>query len=238
MPSDLEQNLFDVQARIRAAAKKAGRDPDDVTLVAVGKTFPAEVLLEACQLGIRHLGENRVEEAATKIPRVNSLAPGRVTWHMIGHVQHRKAKDTVALFDLVQSVDSVQTARYLESRASAENKIVPVLLEVNVSQEPSKYGFSPEPRASLFAAIREIAELEHLDVQGLMTVAPIVGNPEEARPFFRALRDLRDELRVRFSQRSWPHLSMGMTGDYEAAILEGATMVRIGRAIFGARPHL
>lgn len=232
----LEQNLMHVQQRIARAAERAGRDPREITLVAVSKTFPAETILAAYALGVRHLGENRVEEAAQKIPIVKSqIAQSPITWHLVGHLQSRKVKDALALFDFIHSIDTVALAQKIETRAAALNKTIPILLEVNISGEATKYGFAPEPRAAFFEAVRAILALPHLDVQGLMTIAPIVAQPDDARPYFRALRALRDELRARFPECAWQHLSMGMTDDFEAAIAEGATMVRIGRAIFGER---
>jgi pyridoxal phosphate enzyme (YggS family) len=238
--NELEKNLRSVQDRIHTAAERAGRDPGEITLVAVSKTFPAESILAVHTLGVHHIAENRVEEASEKIPQVRTELGGEptgLTWHMVGHLQSRKVKDAAALFDFVQSVDSVGLARRLDERDSALGKTLAVLLEVNVSGEASKYGFSLEPRENLFAKVDEILHLTHLDVQGLMTVAPIVSVPDDARPVFRALRELRNELRARFPSHAWQHLSMGMTDDFEIAIAEGATMVRIGRAIFGARTH-
>ncbi|MBI4788637.1 MAG: YggS family pyridoxal phosphate-dependent enzyme [Chloroflexi bacterium] len=239
--TDLEKNLIEVQRRIRTAAESAGRNPDDITLIAVSKTFSAEMLVAAYQLGVRHFGENRVEEAETKIPQVSrqletialsNYPTIQLAWHMVGHIQHRKVKDAVKLFDFIHSVDSAALADRLSRRASAEHKAIPVLLQVNISGEASKNGF---PRQTLLDSINEILKLSHLDIQGLMTMAPIVPEPDAARPHFRALRELRDELRARFPDLAWQHLSMGMTDDFEAAIAEGATMVRIGRAIFGER---
>ena len=231
----IEHNLQMVQQRISHAAERAGRDPREITLVAVSKTFPIEAVHAAHALGIRHFGENRVEEAATKIPLVSQSLNHPIIWHLIGHLQSRKVKDAVSLFDFIHSVDSVALAQKIESRAAALNKTIPVLLQVNVSGEASKSGFAPEPREQFFDAVRAILALPQLDAQGLMTIAPIVTQPDDARPHFRALRALRDALRARFPQRAWQHLSMGMTDDFEAAIAEGATMVRIGRAIFGKR---
>jgi hypothetical protein len=151
---------------------------------------------------------------------------------LIGHLQSRKVKDAAPLFDFVHSIDSVSLAQKLDARAAILGKKIPILLEVNVSGEESKYGFAP---SALFAAVEQIIQLENLDAQGLMTIAPIVENAEQARPHFGALRKLRDQLRQRFPARAWQHLSMGMTDDFEAAIAEGATIVRIGRAIFGER---
>ena len=231
---DLEHNIRSVRERIADAAARAGRNPDDIMLVAVSKTWPAESVLAAHSLGEADFGENRVEEAAEKIPRVNGAARG-ITWHGIGHLQSRKAKPAVELFDFVQSVDSVALSKRLSGSALALGKRLPILLEVNVSGETSKYGFAPSPREEFFAAVDAILALPSLEVKGLMTVAPLVAQAEDARPFFRALRELRDELRGRFPGSAWQHLSMGMTDDFEVAITEGATIVRIGRALFGKR---
>jgi PLP dependent protein len=233
--SEIEHNWRIVQQRITDAAERAGRDPHEITPVAVSKTFPVQAVLAAQALGVRHFGENRVEEAVTKIPLVSQSPNHPITWHLIGHLQSRKVKDAASLFDFIHSVDSVELAQKIENHAAALDKMLPILLEVNVSGEASKYGFAPEPREQFFDAARAILALPHLDAQGLMTVAPIATSPNDARPYFRALRILRDELRVRFPQRAWRHLSMGMTDDFEIAIAEGATMIRIGRAIFGER---
>ncbi|MBI3914371.1 MAG: YggS family pyridoxal phosphate-dependent enzyme [Chloroflexi bacterium] len=234
----LEKNLRAVQQRIVRAAEAAQRDPNEITLVAVSKTFPAEMVLAAYELGMRHFGENRVEEAGEKIPRIKSQNPkAEIVWHLVGHLQSRKAKEAAELFNIIHSIDSLSLAQKLDVRAAAIGKRVPVLIEVNVSGEPSKFGFALAARIEFFAAVREMLALRHLDLQGLMTIAPIVSDPNATRPHFRALRLLRDELRAQFPERAWQHLSMGMTDDFEVAIAEGATMVRIGRAIFGERPH-
>lgn len=237
--TDLEKNLQAIQERVANAAARAHRDPRTITLVAVSKTFPAEAILAAYALGVRHFGENRVEEAGEKIPPVNAQAQG-ITWHLIGHLQSRKVRDAVPLFDCVHSVDSVELAQRIEKRAAQIGKPMPILLEVNIAGEAAKAGFAPEPRENFFAAVRAILALPHLDAQGLMTIAPIAAHPADPRPraAFRALRELRDALSVRFPERAWAHLSMGMTDDFEAAIAEGATIIRIGRAIFGARTPL
>jgi hypothetical protein len=215
------------------AARRAGRDESAVTLIAVSKTQPVAALLAAYELGVRHFGENRVEEASTKLPVFRqSISDPAVVFHMIGHLQSRKAGDAVALFDWVQSVDSVKVAQRL-SRFTT--KPLPILLEVNVSGEESKYGFDGARRSELRSAVEAIAQLPNLQLEGLMTMAPIVDDPEQARPVFRALRKLRDELQTRYPALPWPQLSMGMTDDFEVAIEEGATLVRIGRAIFGER---
>ena len=233
MTNSLQDNLVRVQDRIANAAARAGRDVAAITLVAVSKTHPVEALLAAYELGARHFGENRVEEAATKLPAFRrSIGDPAVIFHMIGHLQSRKADDAVALFDRVHSVDSVKLAQRLSRFAS---KTLPILLEVNVSGEESKYGFDGARRAELFSAIEVIVQLSNLQLDGLMTMAPIVDNPEQARPIFQALRVLRDEIEARYAGVKLPQLSMGMTGDFEVAIEEGATLVRIGRAIFGER---
>jgi hypothetical protein len=229
----LRDNLAHVQDRIAAAAARAGRAVSAVTLVAVSKTHPVEALLAAYDLGVRHFGENRVEEAATKLPAFRqAIGDPAVVFHMIGHVQSRKADDVAALFDRVHSVDSVKLAQRLSRCAT---KPLPILLEVNVSGEASKYGFDGARRDELFGAVEVIAQLPNLRLDGLMTMAPLVDDPEQARPVFRVLRELRDEIAACYSAVKLPHLSMGMTDDFEVAIEEGATLVRIGRAIFGER---
>jgi pyridoxal phosphate enzyme (YggS family) len=225
----IADNVARIRERIAAAAQVAGRSPDEVSLVAVTKTrSPAEVRA-AYQAGVRHLAENRVEEAEDKLPQLELKG---VTWHLVGHLQRRKARRVVGLFDRVDSVDSVRLARRLDSLAAEQDVILPVLIEVNVSGEESKYGFVLSDREVLVQAVAEIVALPHLEVDGLMTVAFIAQDPEAVRPVFAGLRELRGELRSQFPQCSWQHLSMGMSGDYEVAVQEGATMVRIGRAVF------
>ncbi len=233
--TSLEVNLRSVQERMAAAARRVGRDPEAVTLVAVTKTQPPDVLRAAYELGLRHFGENRVEEAEPKIDRL----PPDITWHMIGHIQSRKARRVVPLFRFVHSLDSVKLARRLDRLCTGREQPLPVLLEMNTSGEPSKYGFAAarwsddqSQQDALWAAVEEIVALPHLSVQGLMTMAPIVSDPEEARPVFVRLRQLRDALAGDFPRADWRHLSMGMTDDFEVAIEEGATLVRVGRAIF------
>jgi len=228
---DIAANFQRVRERIAAAAERVGRDPAEITLVAVTKTHPPEVIRAAYEVGQRHFGENRVKEAAGKVGDL----PGDITWHMVGHLQSRKAALAVDLFDIVHSVDSVKLARRLDRFCAERGRTMPVLVEVNVSGEASKYGFPIADRDALEAVVAEMLTLPHVRIEGLMTMAPIVADPEEARPMFRALRELRDSLATRFSQVEWRHLSMGMTDDFEVAIEEGATMVRIGRAIFGPR---
>ena len=231
----LEANLRSVQDRIASAAARAGRDPGEITLVAVTKTRSPDTIRAAYELGQRHFGENRVEEAELKVPEL----PGDLAWHMIGHIQSRKAKRVAPLFEMVHSIDSVKLARRLDRACEGRAQPLPVLLECNVSGEQAKYGFEADrweqddaQRKALWAAVEQVLTLPNLQVQGLMTMAPIVADPEEARPVFVRLRQLRDALAAAFAQGDWRHLSMGMTDDFEVAIEEGATLVRVGRAIF------
>jgi pyridoxal phosphate enzyme (YggS family) len=247
---DIATNLERVQERIRAAARRVGRDPAQVTLVAVTKTHPLEVIQAAYQAGVQHFGENRVEEAHLKIPAFNewlavptgSFQPP--TWHMIGHLQSRKVADALAHFDVIHSVDSLKLAERLNRLAERDmvGTQTPILLECNVSGEDSKYGFAlsrwqedRETRQAFFDKVRRIIKLPRLRLQGLMTMAPIVVDAELVRPVFVALRTLRDALTEEFPAVKWQHLSMGMTDDFEVAVEEGATLIRVGRAIFGPR---
>jgi pyridoxal phosphate enzyme (YggS family) len=228
--NDLAENLQRIRQRIAKACAHAGRKPDDVTLVAVTKTVPPERVEEAIAAGQFIFGESRVQEARAKIPLVSS----RARWQFIGHLQTNKARDAVELFELIHAVDSVKLAAELQKVAeNLGRSSVPILLEINVAAEKSKFGFSPE---RVVAELPQILQFSRLDVQGLMTIAPFFGeNVEKTRPFFAKLRQLRDELRQKFSVEL-PQISMGMTADFEIAIEEGATMVRIGTAIFGERP--
>ena len=218
---DLEENLRQLELRITRAAQRANRTPAEITLIAVTKTIDPPLIKQAFEAGIRHFGENKVQEANSKMEQLSTLQPPPI-WHMVGHLQTNKAQKAAELFDMIQSVDSVRLAEAL-SRHSQRN--IPILLEVNVFGEASKFGFD---MAEVSSAVQQIACLPYLEIRGLMTIAPLTGNPEEVRPVFRQLRLLRDSLRLE-------HLSMGMTDDFEIAIEEGATMVRIGRAIFGER---
>jgi len=233
---DLESSLRSVQERIAAAARRAGRDPAEITLVAVSKGQPADAIRVAYNLGLRHFGENRAEEAALKAADL----PADIIWHMIGHIQSRQAKQVVSLFDTVHSVDSAKLARRLSRFCAEQDRRLPILLELNISGEESKYGLAadqPRPSGSgqweaLVAIVQEIVALPEIEVQGLMTMAPIVADAEETRPVFARLRQMRNELAAVFPQADWRHLSMGMTDDFEVAVEEGATLVRVGRAIF------
>lgn len=240
---DIANNLKEVEERIAEAALRAQREPDAVTLVAVTKTFPATVIRDAYEAGARHFGENRVREGVGKI---NTLQPyltdPKPTWHMIGHIQSRKAKLVVRHYDYVHSVDRLKIAHRLSRYAAEEGRQIPVLLECNISGEGTKYGFDlhgweqdEEKRDLFFEAVEQILGLSGLSVEGLMTMPPFLDDPEDVRPFFISLRALRDALRERFSESNWAHLSMGMTNDFEVAVEEGSTFVRVGRGIFGPR---
>lgn len=236
----IAERIATVRATIEAACRRAGRSPDAVTLIAVSKTHPPALILEALAAGVQHFGENRIEEALSKIAQVNAAAP--VHWHMIGHVQSRKARFVVGHFALLHSLDSVHLAERLSYYLQAAGNTLDVLLEMNVSGEASKEGWPAwrwqedrDCRRSLWDDVRRVLALPGLRVRGLMTMAPIVEDMEQARPVFASLRALRDALAADFPQVGWDDLSMGMTDDYPVAIEEGATLVRIGRAIFGER---
>ena len=246
-PSPIARNWERVRERIAAAQRRAGRPNEPITVVAVSKTMPPEAVIEALDIGLRDFGENRVEAAETKIPCVHQLlergscAP-RPRWHMVGHLQSRKVRGAAGLFSLIHSVDTVRLAQRLSRYCAQAGMVMPILLEMNVSGEPSKYGFpadrftgDPVQRRDLLKSAELILALDGIEVGGLMTMAPFGQEQEVARPFFRKLRDLRDGLAERFPEGDWTHLSMGMTDDFEVAIEEGATLLRIGRAIFGPR---
>ena len=219
-----------MHTRIKKAADKCKRPVDSICMIAVSKTMPAELVKEAIAAGVRDLGENYIQEAREK---VNTLATANVNWHFIGHLQSNKAKYAVRLFDLIHSVDSFKLAKELNKHALKNNKIQSILIQVNVAQEDSKSGVLVEDTLSL---IRDISQLENLAIKGLMTMPPYFNAPEKVRPFFAALRSLQDQIKAeRIPNIAMDELSMGMTGDFEVAIEEGATMVRIGTAIFGER---
>jgi pyridoxal phosphate enzyme (YggS family) len=218
---DIKANIEAVRQRITSACQRADRSPDEVTIVAVTKTVEPPAIIAAFKSGIRHFGENRVQEAVAKIGQLSELQP-RPTWHMVGHLQSNKAKVAVELFDIIHSIDSVKLAGVISRHT---RKVLPILLEVNVSGEASKSGFSV---AEVEPALEVISHLPQLEIKGLMTIAPLVSDAERVRPVFRQLRSLRDSLGLE-------HLSTGMTDDFEVAIEEGATLIRTGRAIFGER---
>ena len=227
----IAENLESVHRRIHRAAAASGRDPSEVQLVAVTKTYPAVRVREAWQAGVTAVGENYVQEAREKIA---ALADCGLRWHFIGHLQTNKAKHAVEGFELIHSVDSLKLGREIDKQAARIGKVQPILIQVNISQEPTKSGTTLDAAMTMAG---ELGRLPHLRVQGLMTMPPFFDQPERARPYFRALRELRDQIRdAGLNGVELVHLSMGMTGDFEAAISEGATLVRIGTAIFGERP--
>lgn len=239
--TSIADNIGQVRLEIAVACERAGRSPDEVTLIAVTKTHPAEAVIAAAQAGVTHFGENRVEEAEGKILTVNAALSTRPTWHMIGHIQSRKAKLIPPLFDVVHSVDSLKLAEKLAQKAQELKQTLDIFLEVNVSGEESKEGLAgvgwednADVRDALWPTCQQILALPGLNVRGLMTMAPYEAEAEETRPVFRSLARLRDALRSDLGA-ALPDLSMGMTNDYPVAIEEGATLVRVGRAIFGER---
>ena len=230
MPAaDIPANLAAVRQTIADAAARAGRRAEDVALVAVSKTHPPEAVHEALDAGQTLFGESRVQEAKAKA----AILPGRARWHFIGHLQKNKVRAALPLFDLVHGVDSLELAREVQRVAHADGFRPAVLLEVNVAGESTKFGFDP---ARLPEEMEDLLALDRLDVQGLMGMAPFDPDPERARSFFVRLRELRDALTRDFGA-GLPTLSMGMSGDYAVAVEEGATLVRVGSAIFGERPR-
>ncbi len=216
-----------IQQGIRAACDRCDRESNSVTLLAVTKSQPPEMVRAAADLGLTLFGENKVQEAKAKIP----LCPSRLRWHFIGHLQSNICRDTIGLFDMIQSVDSLPLAQEISKRAEQAARTLPVLLEVNVAGEASKFGYPPE---RLLAELKAIGALPRIEIHGLMAVPPWSAEPEKSRPHFRRLRELKLECE-RVLGIPLPHLSMGMSGDFEVAIEEGATMVRIGTALFGPR---
>lgn len=226
--SEIAERLVATREKIVQAARAAGRDPATVELVAVSKTHPAESVREAMEAGQILFGENRVQELLAKAP----LLPPALRWHLIGHLQKNKIRKVLPVVDLIHGVDSLDLARDID-RVAAELGLFPrLLLEVNVSGEGSKFGFEPD---AVRTQLDALLALPRVQVEGLMTIAPYVEDPEKVRPVFAGLRDLRDELATR-SGTPLPILSMGMSGDFAVAIAEGATLVRVGTAIFGDRP--
>jgi len=226
----ISSNLHRVRECIAGAARRGGRNPDDVTLIAVTKTHSADAIRMAYDAGVRHFGENRVQEWETKQPVLGDLA---ATWHLIGHLQSNKIARAVGLFTQIDSVDTVALASKIE-RSAAGLRRVPILLEVRMDPAPAKTGIDPDELPAVADAILPMAGL---DLRGLMCVPPQFDAPDQARPYFRGLRELRDAL-VRRHGIALPELSMGMSHDFEAAIEEGATQVRLGTAIFGHRPDV
>ena len=224
---DLFSNLKQTRQRIKESCARAGRNPDEVTLVAVSKGHPPDVVREAVELGQILFGENKVQEAKAKIP----LCPSDARWHMIGHLQTNKCRDAVQLFDMIHGVDSLRLAQELDKCAERAARTVPILLEVNIAAESSKFGYDP---TRLLEELDEINRLPRVEIHGLMAMAPWSQDSERARPIFRQLRMLRTEAEQRLGA-PLPHLSMGMSGDFEIAVEEGATMIRLGTCLFGQR---
>ena len=226
----MKKRLDQINERIRRAAEACGRDADSVRLVAVSKTVAPDIVREALEAGVTILGENYVQEAREKF---TALVQYPVSWHFIGHLQSNKAKYAVRLFDLIHSVDSLKLAHELDKKAAKVDKIQQILVQVNISGEDTKSGISADETIELISAI---SLLKNLSIKGLMTMPPFFYQPEKVRPYFAALRNLRDQIKERcIPNVSMQELSMGMTGDFEVAIQNGATLVRIGTAIFGER---
>lgn len=225
---DLAASLSAVQERIQAACGRAGRSVDEVTLLPVTKSHSPEAVRSAADLGLTLFAENRVQEAKAKIP----LCPGHLRWHMIGHLQSNKCRDAVQLFEMIESIDSLALAQEIDKCAEKSAKTMQILLEVNIAGEATKFGYKPE---RLFAELEQINALRRVEIHGLMTIAPWTPEPEKVRPVFRQLRELKEQCE-KILGAPLPHLSMGMSGDFEVAIEEGATIVRIGTLLFGPRP--
>jgi pyridoxal phosphate enzyme (YggS family) len=224
---DLAAHLQSVRQRIAAACERSGRDPSAVTLLAVSKNQPPEMVRAAAAAGLTLFGENRVQEARLKIGQ----CPGHLRWQMIGHLQSNKCRDAVFLFSMIQSVDSLPLAEEINKWAGHFAKTMPVLLEINIAGESSKFGCTPENLPALLPLVNALPKLE---IHGLMTVAPFAADPEKVRLVFRRLRQLKADCE-QILGAPLPHLSMGMTGDFEVAVEEGATIIRLGTALFGAR---
>ena len=228
---ELAQNYKTVKENVTKACEQAGRSEQEVTLLAVSKTKPVDMLMDVYRAGARDFGENKVQELVDKIPQM----PSDVRWHMIGHLQRNKVKYLIGKTTLIHSVDSLRLAEAIEAEAAKKNCLVDVLIEVNVAGEESKFGISPE---EVLPLVEQIARFRHIKIKGLMTIAPFVENPEENRIHFANLRKLSvDIAKKNIDNITMSILSMGMTNDYQVAIEEGATMVRVGTGIFGARDY-
>jgi pyridoxal phosphate enzyme (YggS family) len=230
MATDIAQNFATIRERIAAACARVSRDPKTVTLVAVSKGHPPDAIRAAADAGHSVFGENRVQEGKAKIP----LCPARLRWHMIGHLQSNKARDAVHFFEMIESIDSLSLATEVNKWADKSAKTTPILLEINVAGESSKFGYNPD---ALLADLMQVNALPKIELHGLMTMAPWTQEAEKVRPVFRRLRELKQKCEEKLGA-PLPHLSMGMSGDFEVAIEEGATIVRIGTALFGTRPKL
>jgi len=230
----IADNIARVKQRISEAAARAGRNPDSITLMAVSKVVEPDRIRQAYEAGIRIFGENRVQEFSDKASAVKDLA--QAEWHLIGHLQSNKANKAAGLFYAIDSVDSLRLAQKLDQAAQQAGKILPVLIEINVGGEENKSGIAPDS-PELEEMLKAASSLQHLEVRGLMTIPPYTEQPEGARPYFQKLRDLRDQIASRSVPRiQMDVLSMGMSHDFEIAIEEGSTCIRVGTAIFGERP--
>ncbi|MFY9311782.1 MAG: YggS family pyridoxal phosphate-dependent enzyme [Tepidanaerobacteraceae bacterium] len=227
--SYLKQNIQQIKKRIEAAAERSGRNPEEIYLIAVTKNFSAELIQEAVDNGIVFLGENRVQEAKSKV----DLVKGNIEWHLIGHLQRNKVKTAIDIFTMIQSLDSWRLAEEIQKRAQQADKVIDVLVQVNIGSEETKYGIDPDD-TEVF--IEKVATLPNLKVRGLMAIAPFKENPEDVRAYFRHLREIFQSIKEKSIENvSMEYLSMGMSNDFEVAIEEGANMVRIGTGIFGTR---
>ena len=226
----LADNLASIEQRISAACARAGRERSSVLLLAVSKGMPPELIREAADCGLAVFGESKVQEAKLKI----SMCPGRLRWQMIGHLQSNKCRDAVHCFEMIQSVDSLALAQEINKQADKQAKTMPILLEVNLAGESTKFGFKAE---EVLANLDAINALPKIEIHGLMMIAPWTPEPEKVRPVFRQLRELKSRCEERLGA-PLPHLSMGMSGDFEVAIEEGATIVRVGTSLFGDRPKV
>ena len=248
----MKENIEQIEQRIQAACDKVGRARDEVTLIAVSKTKPNEMLEEAFSLGMRHFGENKVQELKQKYEDLNDKFPG-VKWHLIGHLQRNKVKYIIDKAELIHSVDSMRLAEQIDEEAAKRNLVCDILIEVNIALEDTKFGVA---REDVFSFVKEMSRLSHIRLRGLMTVAPFVENPEKNREYFKKLRQLYVDIKsknidnigdgnilneavvdLKNYLEHFNVLSMGMTGDFEVAIEEGATMVRVGTGIFGERDY-
>lgn len=241
----LRENLAAIRARIEDAARKAGRDPSNIALMGATKTVPADIVAEAVRLGLSDIGENWIQEAEPKYAEVSRLLNGDDStnrWHMIGHLQRNKVKQALSVFDAIDTVDSLRLAAAIDRRAAADGHETAILLEIDYTDDTERGGFrlgrdhDQQKLDGLLGELEEIVALPHIRIEGLMTVAPQTDDPEGARPGFVRLRELQRTLAERFSHVSWKELSTGMSHDFPIAIEEGATVVRIGTAIFGQRP--
>ncbi|GAB6071649.1 YggS family pyridoxal phosphate-dependent enzyme [Venenivibrio stagnispumantis] len=227
----IKENVLKIFEKVKISAEKSGRKFEDIIILAASKTQPIEKILKAYEAGIRYFGENKVQEGISKIEALKDIKD--IHWHLIGGLQTNKAKYAVKYFEMIHSVDRKELSDELDKRAKKENKIMPVLIEVNVGEEETKYGVKPK---DLFNLYEYCLTKENLDIQGLMCIPPYSENPEDSRKYFIMLRQLKEELENKFNKKL-KHLSMGMSHDFEVAIEEGATIVRIGTAIFGKRNY-